>query len=351
MISVVKLTKIYDSKVKGQTPVKALNSISFNLPDTGLVFITGKSGSGKSTLLNLLGGLDGITKGDIIADGNKFSTFSQADYDSYRNSYLGFIFQDYCLIEDLTVRQNIELVLDLNRRKDDGVVQSLLNKVHLSNYGERFPRELSGGQKQRIAIARALAKDPQMLLADEPTGNLDSRTAGQIMKLLKELSKSKLVIVVSHNLEDAMKYGDRIIELADGNVIRDEQVVRGYSDELLNEDGKLILPHKRDYSDEELVTMNRWLKSNKIESITQRKLAILSTNNDEIISTKTCKNVCSKLSFKKRLSLSGTFLKRRRLGFFTTTIILTCLFVVLGICQFFVEFDYKLSALRPLCLE
>ena len=339
VISVVKLTKTYVSKDKKS--VTALKNISFNLPDKGLVFITGKSGSGKSTLLNMLGGLDNITKGDIIADGNRFSTFKPNDYDRYRNSYLGFIFQDYCLLEDLTIYQNLELVIDLNKQNDKSQIKTLIDKVHLTNCENRYPKELSGGQKQRVAIARALAKDPQMILADEPTGNLDSKTAKQIMNLLKDLSKTKLVVVVSHNLEDAENFGDRIIELSDGEIIRDEEKMIGFENKLENINGKLILPRQLEYSEDEIKQMSNWAKAGEVQDISQRECGFYPSDNEQIKTTKVFKTTPSKLSWKNCLSLSWKFLKKRRLGFILTSIIVSCIFVILGICQFFVQFDYN----------
>lgn len=337
MIAVNRLTKVYTGHDKKS--LTALKNISFTLPDKGLVFITGKSGSGKSTLLNMLGGLDSITKGDIIADGNRFSDFTPVDFDRYRNSYIGFIFQDYCLLEDLTIYQNIELVLDLNGQKNKDRISTILDKVHLSNCETRYPRELSGGQKQRVAIARALAKDPQMFLADEPTGNLDSKTAKSIMKLLKDLSKTKLVVVVSHNLQDAEEYGDRIIELADGVIVRDEQKMEGYEDKLELINGKLILPHLKELTKEEISTMNMWQKKSQIYEFDQRQDGFYPSNND-IKSNKIVQMEKSKLSFGRSFKLAVTFLKRRRLNFVVTALIITCIIAVLGLCQFFVGFDY-----------
>lgn len=338
MITVNKLTKVYYGTDKKS--LTALKNISFSLPDKGLVFITGKSGSGKSTLLNMLGGLDSITKGDIIADGNRFSTFTPNDFNRYRNSYIGFIFQDYCLIEDLTIYQNIELVLDLNRRHDKSIINYILSKVGLPNCANRYPRELSGGQKQRVAIARALAKEPQLFLADEPTGNLDRKTARQIMTILKDLSKTKLVVVVSHNLEDAEEYGDRIIELEDGTIIRDEEKLVGYQDKLELINGKLILPRHKELSQEEIQSINKWYKTSQIHEFDQRQEGFYPSNND-YKSNKVVHTTQSKLSFAKAFSLAWKFLKRRQLNFIFTSLIITCIVAVLGICQFFVAFDYN----------
>ena len=211
MIKVSELTKIYE---KGNTP--ALDGVSFTLPDAGLVFIVGKSGSGKSTLLNILGGLDGMTSGRVELDGNSLSDFSERRFDDMRNSYVGFIYQDFCLFEDMTVRENVRLALDLSGLANETEIERIIARVGLEGFIDRPVRKLSGGQKQRVAIARALIKSPKVILADEPTGNLDSKTSEQILKLLRELSHESLVVIVSHNLADAFEYADRIIELGDG---------------------------------------------------------------------------------------------------------------------------------------
>ena len=208
MIEIKNLTKIY--KTKKRIECKALNNINLVLPEKGFVFIVGKSGSGKSTLLNMISGVDSFTSGEIIAGGNKFSKMSRKQFDKYLSSYIGFIFQDYRLIDGLTIKQNIELALDISGKKED--VSSYLEKVDLAGYENKYPTELSGGEKQRVAIVRALIKNPQVVLADEPTGNLDFQSSKKILDLLKEISKTKLVVIVSHNLQDANNYSDRIIE-------------------------------------------------------------------------------------------------------------------------------------------
>ena len=217
MIEIKNLTKIYKSKHK--MDCKALDNISFSLPDKGFVFIVGKSGSGKSTLLNMISGLDSFTSGEIIADGNSFNEMSKTDFDKYLSSYVGFVFQDYRLIDDFTIKQNIEIALDISGEKNN--ISYYLDKIGLQGHENRYPTELSGGQKQRVAIVRAIIKNPQIILADEPTGNLDSVTTIQVLNLLKEISKEKLVIVVSHDMNDAFTYADRIIELADGKIVKD----------------------------------------------------------------------------------------------------------------------------------
>ncbi len=220
MLEVLNLTKIY--KTKGGEDVKALDSVSLQFPETGMVFLLGKSGSGKSTLLNVCGGLDSPTSGEIIVKGRSSKKFSQSDFDSYRNTYVGFIFQEYNILNEFTVEDNIALALELQgKSKDKKSIAELLESVDLVGFARRWPNTLSGGQKQRIAIARALVKAPEIIMADEPTGALDSTTGTQVFETLKKLSKDKLVIVVSHDRDFAELYGDRIIELKDGKIISD----------------------------------------------------------------------------------------------------------------------------------
>ena len=221
MLSIKNLTKIY--KIKGGNDTRALDNVTLDFPETGMVFLLGKSGSGKSTLLNLIGGLDFPTSGEIILKGRSSKDFSQSDFDSYRNTYIGFIFQEYNILNEFNVEQNIALAIELQGKKvTKEAVDDLLEQVDLTGYGKRKPNTLSGGQKQRIAIARALIKQPNIIMADEPTGALDSKTGEQVFETLKKLSKDKLVIVVSHDRDFAERFGDRIIELKDGQVLSDE---------------------------------------------------------------------------------------------------------------------------------
>ena len=220
MLEVKNLVKCYSTK--GGVTVKALDNVSVKFPETGMVFLLGRSGSGKSTLLNVSGGLDKPDSGEIIVKGRSSSAFSAADFDSYRNTYVGFIFQEYNILNEFTVEQNIALALQLqNKPNDKKAVEELLERVDLAGFGKRKPNTLSGGQKQRVAIARALIKEPEIIMADEPTGALDSNTGKQVFDTLKKLSETKLVIVVSHDREFAEQYGDRIIELKDGQILSD----------------------------------------------------------------------------------------------------------------------------------
>ena len=218
MIILNKISKTYKSKSKVMT--KALDNVSFTLPDKGLYFILGKSGSGKSTLLNIIGGLDKYDSGEILIDGKSSKKFKNKDYDYYRNTYIGFIFQEFNLLDDYNVYDNIMLSKKIQKKKISKLeIDNLLNLVGLNNLGKRKINELSGGQKQRVAIARALIKDPKIILADEPTGSLDLETGREIFDLLKNISMEKLIIVVSHDRESAIKYADGIIEISDGRII------------------------------------------------------------------------------------------------------------------------------------
>lgn len=222
MLEVRNLSKIYKSKQKNGTDTRALDNVSLCFPEKGMVFLLGKSGSGKSTLLNVCGGLDAPTEGEIIVKGRSSKNFSQSDFDSYRNTFVGFIFQEYNILNEFTVEDNIALALELQGKpKDKKAIAELLEQVDLTGFAKRKPNTLSGGQKQRIAIARALVKAPEIIMADEPTGALDSATGKQVFDTLKKLSLDKLVIVVSHDREFAELYADRIIELKDGKILSD----------------------------------------------------------------------------------------------------------------------------------
>ena len=202
MLEIRNVTKIYRSKTGEE--VRALDNVSISFPETGMVFILGKSGSGKSTLLNVMGGLDSYDGGEFIIKGKSSNDFGGSDFDAYRNTFIGFIFQEYNVLDDFTVGANIALALELQGKKaTPETIGDILEQVDLVDFAKRKPNELSGGQKQRVAIARALVKDPQIIMADEPTGALDSATGKQIFDTLKELSKTKLVLIVSHDRDFA----------------------------------------------------------------------------------------------------------------------------------------------------
>lgn len=215
-----------DSVTKHYHTTLALDSVCLEFPKTGMIFIKGKSGCGKTTLLNILGGLDANSSGTVFCGGKDTRCFNTRKWDDYRNRLTGFIFQDYNLIDGLTVSQNIELVLDIqdeltNAHSKQKRIEETLSFVGLDGFASRKVIELSGGQRQRVAIARAIAKQSQVILADEPTGNLDSESGKTVLSLLKEVSKTRLVIIVTHDISSATTYGDRIITIADGKLIDD----------------------------------------------------------------------------------------------------------------------------------
>lgn len=219
MLQLRNVCKTYRSK-KG-ADCKALNDVSLTLGEKGLYFLLGKSGSGKSTLLNIIGGLDKADSGEILYNAQSLSGFSANDLDNYRNVTVGFVFQEFNLLEQFNVYENIELVLKMQKLDfTPQEIENALERVGMQGYGKRAVSELSGGQKQRVAIARALLKQSKIILADEPTGNLDSETSAEIFELLKDISQEKLVIVVTHDRESAEKYGDGIVEIKDGEIVK-----------------------------------------------------------------------------------------------------------------------------------
>ncbi len=220
MIKLENLSKDYVSKKDVVT--KALADINLTFEDKGMVFIIGKTGCGKSTLLNLLGLLDTPSSGDIIVDGQSIVKQDSKIEDNYRKNYVGFVFQEYNLIEEFTVYENIEVAVKLQGQKvNEEEIDNLLKRFDLYEQKYKLCNELSGGQKQRAAIIRAIVKKPKLILADEPTGALDSKTGEEILNTLKEISKEVLVIVVSHDEDYANRFADRIIEMKDGQIIND----------------------------------------------------------------------------------------------------------------------------------
>lgn len=220
MLKLNDVTKIYRTASKEK--VTALSNVSLSLDKNGLVFIVGQSGSGKTTLLNLIGGLDMPEQGEILVD--ELVLGRDISLEKYRQNYVGFVFQEYNLLENLSVYENIAIAVSGCTKKElNEKIVKVLKEVDLSGYENRKMNELSGGQKQRVAIARALAKNTSVLLCDEPTGNLDSHTSKEIFDLLKKISLEKTVIVVSHNEELAKEYADRLIRIADGKIVSDQQ--------------------------------------------------------------------------------------------------------------------------------
>lgn len=360
MIEVKNLTKIY--KPKKGVPVKALDGVNLKIEEKGMVFILGKSGSGKSTLLNLLGGLDSYDDGEIIVKGKSSKDFSQSEFDSYRNTYIGFIFQEYNILNEFNVGQNIALAMELQGKKATSEeLNKLLTTVDLEGYASRKPNELSGGQKQRVAIARALIKEPEIIMADEPTGALDSNTGKQVFETLQKLSKEKLVLIVSHDREFAEFYGDRVIEMADGKIISD--IIKCKSDTSFKSDGikvidDSILHIKTGYklTDEDLSLIKEFLEKKETDAIISvdpksnmdfKKLSRINeegnrdsfTNTiEEAIKTKTYnkddfKLIKSKLPQKNAFKIGASGLKAKPFRLFMTILLSAIAFAMFGLAD------------------
>lgn len=223
MKELIKFKNVKKSYTVGEKKFNALGDINFSIPKGEFVVILGPSGAGKSTLLNLLGGMDNVTSGEIIVDGNVISDYNDNELTKYRAENVGFIFQFYNILPTLTVLENVEIVNDIvNKPKS---AKKILKEVGLEKHATKFPNQLSGGEQQRVSIARAIAKDPSIILADEPTGALDSKTGVEVLKLLKKQCDANngenTVIIVTHNSLIA-KIADRVIRLKNGKVESNE---------------------------------------------------------------------------------------------------------------------------------
>ena len=217
MQTLIELKNVVKEYKSGSQTIRAADNLNFTIDEGELVVILGPSGSGKSTLLNLLGGLDNVTSGDILIDGENITKFSDTELTRFRSKKIGFIFQFYNLIPNLTACENVEILNDTVDGNIDG--REILSKVMLNKHADKFPSELSGGEQQRVSIARAIAKKPKMLLCDEPTGALDSNTGKTIIELLVDLCKKEntTVIIVTHNSEFA-KVANKVIHVKNGKI-------------------------------------------------------------------------------------------------------------------------------------
>ncbi len=239
----LKLINISKTYKAGTTSVQALKNISLEFEKSGFVSVLGPSGCGKTTLLNLIGGLDRYDEGDLVINNISTKNFKDSDWDSYRNRSIGFVFQNYNLITHQSVLQNVEISMTLSgvkiaERKKRSI--QALTAIHIEDQIKKKPNQLSGGQMQRVAIARALVNNPSIILADEPTGSLDSHISTQIMEILKEISKTRLVIMVTHNAKIAKKYSSRIINLLDGEIQSDNDNIKNIKKKATNEKAKEV---------------------------------------------------------------------------------------------------------------
>lgn len=241
MIKLNNINKIY----KGIYNVHALKNININFNNTGLVSIAGASGCGKTTLLNIIGGLDTKYDGELIFDNINTKTYNSKKWDKYRSEKIGFIFQEYNLINTINVYSNIEIALSFSRmskKEKKNRILDISKKLGIEDILYKSPLELSGGQKQRVAIARAIVKKPNVILADEPTGALDSKTSKEIMDILKDISKEYLVLMVTHNEKLAVEYSDRIISMMDGMIIKDNVINNSICNNSIKDKNKSIFP-------------------------------------------------------------------------------------------------------------
>lgn len=368
MLRLKNISKTYSTK-DGVTH-RALNNISLDFESKGLVFILGKSGSGKSTLLNIIGGLDSFDRGEIYLYNKKFSKFKSMDYDFYRNTFTGFVFQEFNLINELTIEENVTLSLDLQSKKDKDRINKIFDDLEISELKNRRVFELSGGQKQRVAIARALVKNPSIILADEPTGSLDTNTTKEIIDLLVKLSKERLVIVITHNRDLAEQYGDRVIELKDGEVLKDLSLESGEYEEHASLIASSILkvPSGVKIRKEDVDKLNEVLSNeridhyisfetdqNKVKSMfphlkeainyskeEKEKFKQYSYKNEE---DKEVKLIKSKLPFKRGLKFGFSNLKIKIPKLVFTVILATLAVTISGVVDNFANYDeYKAIA-------
>ena len=311
MIKLTNINKYFNKNKRNQNHV--CNSINLEFKSTGLVVILGNSGSGKTTLLNVLSGMDKFHSGTLLFDGEIFEKYKTKKWDVLRRDKIGYIFQNYQLLKELTVSQNIEIVLKMygmtNQKEIDARIKSLLEAVGLGDYTDRLAKQLSGGQQQRIAFARALAKDPSVILADEPTGNVDSKTTIDLMNILQNISLTKLVIMVTHEQKIADHYADRIIELHNGKVIKDfknenrkdlallqEQIIylQDYNKTDIENDKLIVSRYNRkqdktDQMDVQLIERNETIYV-KVNSENVKKLKIINQDSEIELKDESSKN-------------------------------------------------------------
>ncbi|MEG0276841.1 MAG: ATP-binding cassette domain-containing protein [Coprobacillus sp.] len=374
MLEIKHLSKIYKSK---NVQVRALDDINLQIQDKGMVFILGKSGSGKSTLLNVLGGLDQFSEGEIIICGKSSKDFKQSDFDSYRNTFIGFIFQEYNVMNNFTVKENIALALQLQGKKvTDQAIQDILDEVDLQDLGNRKPNELSGGQLQRVAIARALIKNPEIIMADEPTGALDSNTGKQVFDTLKKLSKDKLVLIVSHDKEFAKNYADRIIELADGKITSDtskeliapQQMNEGISflenefiniqnaENLTHDDIEKIIQELKKHNGETIISFNKNTnqeikKTNHIDE--EGRIEVFHDTSKKHLNLKDYASqsvnfIKSKLPFKSSMKLALSNLKLKPFRLFITIILSVVSFTLFGLTNTMSEYNKETTTFNSI---
>ena len=333
MIEVRNLTKIY---VNGKNKLTALNSVNFKLPDKGMVFIIGKSGSGKSTLLNMLGGLDDITSGDVLVDNLSLANMTNKELDIFRNNCLGVIYQNYNLFESESVVSNIKVGTDsLGLHVPQEKITELLHELDLEDIKEKKVKNLSGGQKQRVAIARALVRNPKFILADEPTGNLDTKTAKIIFHVLKRISEDRLIIVISHDNKSAHKYADRILRLSDGEVVED--LIRNKKREPKLEKYFVYIAEDDEINEHEVEEINKEI-GGVLPKLKKRQRAFVDFSG-EVENTNDLVEIKVKhTKFRKVAKTALTLLKHNKFSLILTTVLSILMISMLTLATSFISF-------------
>ena len=310
-----------------------------------MIFVLGKSGSGKSTFLNVIGSLDKIDNGELIIKGKSTKDFTNEDYDAYRNALLGFIFQDFHLLSDLTVEDNIRISLEIQDKECPSFrLYEIAKQLEIEELLNRNTGELSGGQKQRVAIARALIKDPDIILADEPTGNLDSKTGNVLLDFLKEQSKEKLVIIVTHDRASAENYADRIIELKDGEIIND--ITRKDSDGkkiTIEADGSINISPDYEINTEDLTRINKIIKEKKKVVITSGEKSYFIQSESQDLIEDFANNVFlppkSSLPLNKNIKLTSKHIKNKKIRLSIMVILIIFALSLLGLANILSSYD------------
>lgn len=354
MIELKGISRVYKPK-KGEH-VRALDQVDLTFGKTGMVFVLGKSGSAKSTLLNVIGGLDKYDEGDLIVKGKSTKNFKQSDFDSYRNTMIGFIFQEYNVLDEFSVAQNIGLALELQGKKaTNEAVNEILEAVDLEGYGARKPNELSGGQKQRVAIARALVKSPEVIMADEPTGALDSHTGRQIFETLEKLSASRLVIVVSHDREFAETYGSRIIEFKDGVIISDVSRTKQKKKQqkaLAFTNDRIQIPQGYELTPTDLKVINDYLKTTKkdasIDKMFNQATFEATKPEDVVLGDEQFNLIKSKLPFKSSLKIGASSLKHKTVRLVFSIILASIAFAMFGLSDTMGSYNKHQAAVQSM---
>lgn len=344
MIKIENLTKIYTTK--NSESVKALDNFSLTLQNKGLIFILGKSGSGKSTLLNVLSGLDKFDNGNIIINGKSLNNFTQTEKDNYRNSYIGFIFQEYNLLKEFNVEDNIALSLNLQGKlPKQNEISNLLKSLDLEGYEKRNITELSGGEMQRVTIARALIKNPHLIIADEPSGAVDYKTSTQIFNILKNLSKDRLILVVSHDRDSAYTYGDRIIELSDGKIVNDYSCKTNDNIELntkIKSDEELLLKDK-ELSQLENDILNKKDCISYFNRSFEKTNLIDNKNNEQELEL-----ISSKLPINKALKISVSTFKNKKTNLFFSILLCVLAFTFFIVASSLLMYDKVTAQINSL---